>query len=200
MWISSMCIYLFQKVTPGKNVQRLYNTLKPELTTNAQLRVVEMITLTFTRVLKGALLSSCSRFPMRGRPEGPGGKRNCLRLFRFKSHSKTMSSPAEISVKNNSIVPPNEWSLLSGKTAETSPDCSPQAVPVLLGGQQAFCLISVSKLHRYSHYIRLLTFNQGASPPIVPLRPDAGRKWNKTHTVCVRTVCVSRRDVAALIY
>lgn len=61
---------------------------------------------------------------MTGRPEGPGGKRICLRFFRLNSHSKTMSSPAEISVTENSIVYPNERSPLKGKIAERAPGCS----------------------------------------------------------------------------
>lgn len=60
--------------------------------------------LTFNRVLNGALLSSCSRFPMIGRAGGPGGKQNFLWLFRLNSHSRAMISPAKISVPESSIM------------------------------------------------------------------------------------------------
>ena len=62
--------------------------------------------LTLSRVLNGALLSSCSRFPMTGRPEGPGGKHICLQLFRISSHSRTTSSPADMNVTESSMLPP----------------------------------------------------------------------------------------------
>ena len=65
----------------------------------------QSVILTFSRVLNGAFLSSCSRFPMIGRPGGPGGKHNSLlRFFSRNSHSKTMSSPAAINVTESSIV------------------------------------------------------------------------------------------------
>lgn len=64
--------------------------------------------LTFTRVLNGALLSNCSRFPIMGRPGGPGGKQNCFWVFRLNSQSKTTRSPAEISVTENSMMPTKE--------------------------------------------------------------------------------------------
>lgn len=59
--------------------------------------------LTLSRLLNGALLSSCSRFPMMGRADGPGGKRCGLRDFWRKSQSKTRSSPADISVTEVSM-------------------------------------------------------------------------------------------------
>lgn len=43
---------------------------------------------------------------MTGRPEGPGGKHICLRLFRISSHSRTTSSPADMNVTENSILLP----------------------------------------------------------------------------------------------
>lgn len=62
------------------------------------------LTLTLSRVLNGAVLSSCSRFPMIGRAGGPGGKQYCLLLFRLKSHSKVQISTTKITVPENSIM------------------------------------------------------------------------------------------------
>lgn len=60
--------------------------------------------LTFKKVLNGAFLSSCNRFPKTGIPGGPGGKRECLRAFKLKIHKTTRISVVISNMTVNSMM------------------------------------------------------------------------------------------------
>ena len=59
---------------------------------------------TLSRVTKGARLSSCRRFPSRGSPGGPGGKRTLLLYLAVHHQTNVKTNPARTNVLQTSMI------------------------------------------------------------------------------------------------